>query len=302
MPTKTEQYKNEVLVEKAQELRTKHNELKNAIHSGNVRHQTEPPSRKEMISMGTVYTKLKENGVRLCKLRDKKEAKAQGKSNPSKLRVVKVDAALSQFLRLKERGLPEDMYPDTLVTSYFANWVVIENRQKGTEVKLNGPDDPFVKLFLEDLQKPGSGPTLKDEETGEETETAVLDANGKQINPLKMNKHMFIFASHYIRKMKTVNGKSAMRREVVSKADYPDEYARILQEHHLLTEVFKSARKDYVNAKREVARLQEGKEKAVQVGDVSINDSIQKANAALRKARNEYVALLNKNLFKHSIA
>lgn len=317
MPSNNDKYKEEELVVEALALRDLHLKLKDAIHDPKIRHQTKVPCRKDMISSSTVYTKAKDHVIRLAKARDKKEAKANGKSSGSKLRVVRVDSALSTFLRLRERGLPADMYPDTLVTSYFTDWVVRSGLQNGKEVRLldhnglpvNAAAAEFVRLFGEDLKRPKSGPTIKPGQIDPVTKqvatheilTSVLDAQGRQINPFNMNKHMFIFAPHYPQVPKSNHGKYEKGREVISREDHPDIYERMEKEHALFTGELGTARKRYRDAQDTLKELQEKKDKAVQVGDRTINDSITRATNELRLAKQAYVSILNTNLIPHNI-
>lgn len=310
MPSNNDKYKDEDLVCEAIALRELHMQLKDRIHDPKVRHQTKIPSRKEMISSGTVYTKLKGYALRLAKARDKKEDKASGKSSGSKLRVVRVDSTLSTFLRLKERNLPVDMYPDTLVTSYFTDWVVRSGLQKGKEVLLTGsPGREFIDLFGDDLKKLGSGPLIKanniDPRTGKvvlvDTPTAVLDADGKQINPFNMNKHMHIFASHYPQVPKKVNGHYEKGREVISRDEYPKVYEQMQSEHTLFTVHIGNARRRYRALQDRLLSLQEKKAMALEVGDSTITDSIAEASHELRLAKQEYISLLNENNITHHI-
>lgn len=249
-----------------------------------------------MIIMSSAFTQAKGHVVRLAKLRDKKVAKDDGVPSRSRLRVVRVDDKLSRFLRLKERHLPVDMYPDTVVTSYFTNWVVATGRQNGKEVKLFGPTDEFIILFGDDLKKLGSGPNIKsvDPITGQQkiTQTAVLDADGKQINPFHMNKHMTIFAAHYPQVSKNTNGKIERKRDVILKDQYPDVYDIMQQEHDLFTHVLGDARKRFCLAQKNLAKLQTKKDKALQVGETSITYSIQSAQSELNIAKKDYATLL----------
>lgn len=320
MPSNNDKYKTEELVVEALAIRDLHLKLKDEIHNPKVRHQTKVPTRKEMISSSTVYTKAKDHVIRLAKGRDKKEAKANGKSSGSKLRVVRVDEKLSAFLGLKNRGLPIDMYPDTLVTSGFTDWVVRSGLQNGKEVLLTGYKTgnyqpvnqaaaDFMQLFGDDLKRLGSGPTVKagqvDPATGQvsavEVLTAVLDQQGRQINPFNMNKHMFIFAPHYPQVPKNTNGKYEKGREVISKDEFPDVYELMQREHALFTGELGNARKRYRDAQDALKKLQDKKDKAVLVGDRTINDSISRAQNELRQAKQSYIGILNTNFIPHNI-
>jgi len=316
MPSNNDKYKCEELVIEALALRDLHLNLKDEIHNPKIRHQNKTPTRKEMISSSTVYTKTKDHIIRLAKLRDKKESKLSGKSSGSKLRVVRVDEALAQFLRLKERSLPVDMYPDTLVTSNFTDWVVRSGLQKGKEVLLTSNGVPvnnsakeFLKLFGEDLRRLGSGPTIKigqiDHSTGQTATqdilTSVLDQSSRQINPFNMNKHMFIFAPHYPQVPKNTNGRYEKGREVISKEEYPDVYERMQKEHALFTGELGNARKRYRDSQENLKKLQDKKDKAILVGDRTIMDSISRATIELRAAKQMYVNILNTNLIPHQI-
>jgi hypothetical protein len=316
MPANTEEYKNDPFVLSIIDIRTDFLKLKDLIHQGNVRHSVKVPSRKELISLKTVFTKWKDDATRVVKAKAKKADKASGKTSGSKLRVVKIDKALSQFLRLKERGLPEDKYPDTLVTSNFTDWVVRSGLQNGKEVRLfnnnvpvNAASSEFLQLFGKDLRELGSGPTIKigqiNPNTGLvsqcEVLTAVLDENGVQINPFNMNKHMFIFSSHYPQVTKNVNGTYTKGRDVISKDDHPDVYAKMQEEHTLLTSTLGNARKAYKEAQETVKKLQDKKDKAIQVGDRTISDSIEMAQNRYRECKSLYVSILNKNNIPHMI-
>lgn len=302
MPSNNDKYKQEELVLLAIELRDLHLKLKDAVHDPKVRQQTKIPTRKEFISASTVYTKAKDHAIRLCKARDKKEAKASGKSNGSKLRVVRVDAALSRFLRLKERALPEDMYPDTLVTSNFTNWVVANNLQNGKEVKLmsSAAGAEFIRLFGNDLKQPGSGPTIKNQD-GTETLTSVLDSEGKQINPFNMNKHMAVFAKHYPQVPKSSGGTYKKGREVIDKDKFPQIYEIMQQEHALFTGQLGDSRKRYREAQDVLKKLTDKKSKAIDVGDRGITDAVKRAELDLKQSKQEYVKLLNTNRIPHTI-
>lgn len=317
MPANNDKYNQESLVLEALELRKLHLQLKDLMHDDKIRHQTKIPSRKEMISTSTVYTKAKEHVVRLIKSRDKKDAKAEGKPSSTKLRVVRVDEALASFLRLKERGLPADMYPDTLVTSNFTDWVVRSGLQNGKEVLLTKDGKPvntsaadFIRLFSEDLKRAGSGPTIKagekDPVTGmtvtEDTLTSVLDQSGKQVRPFNMNKHMFIFAAHYPQVPKNIGGRYEKGRDVVTREDHTDIYERMQREHTLFTGDLGNARKRFRTAQDDLKKLQEKKDKALQVGDRSIQDSISRATQELRTAKQAYITILNNNYIPHNIA
>lgn len=302
MPVKADKYKSEELVIEALELRDMHSSLKDLLHKKEYQHQSTIPTRKELITMGKVYTELKENAVRLYKAREK--ANKDFKPRGGKIRVVRVDAALSKFLRLNERGLPANVYPDNLVTSYFTDWAAHTGRQHGREIKLFGPNDEFVQLFGEDLKRPGSGPTIKVKDTNgkvvSETLTSVLDKNGTQINPFNMNKHMFIFLFHYPHVV--VQGKkTGTSRDVLPEADNQEIYARLAAEHKLLTATIKDARHKYLDAVKRSTKLQSKKDKALQVGERSITDTIATTNDEMRASKVAYINLLFTNGFKPTI-
>jgi hypothetical protein len=254
MPSNNDKYKEEALVKDFITLRTLFLELKGAIYDANVRHQSKIPTKKELIAKSTVFTKAKDHTIRLSKLRDKKEDKASGKASSSKLRVVVVDDTLSEFLELRQRGIRQEKmedgrlvwaYPDTLVTSAFTDWSARNNLQNGKEIKLEGQaGERFKRLFNEDLKLPGSGPTIKNLD-GSEIKTSVLDANGNQINPFHMNKHMFVFARHYPHTTKNVGGKYTSGREVIPRDEHPTLYLTMESEHALFTEKLKDARQKY---------------------------------------------------------
>lgn len=317
MPSNNDKYKTEELVLEVIALRDLHLKLKDLIHDNRVRHQTKVPTRKELISSSTVYTKVKDHVIRLSKARDKKDAKTSGKGSTSKLRVVRVDGTLASFLRLKERGLPADMYPDTLVTSYFTDWVVRCGLQNGKEVLLTRDGNPinqhaadFIRLFSADLKRLGSGPTVKvgqvDPHTGlvsdREVLTSVFDDTGRQINPFNMNKHMFIFAPHYPQVAKNIGGKLNKGREVINRDEHPDVYDLMHKEHTLFTVDIGNARKRYRETQDTLKRLQDKKDKAIQVGDRTITDSITRASTDLFVAKQHYTNILNSNRITHGIA
>lgn len=316
MPSNNDKYKTEELVLEAIALRDLHLRLKDLVHDNRVRHQTKVPSRKEMISSSTVYTKMKDHVIKLVKARDKKDAKVSGKPSMSKLRVVRVDNTLSSFLRLKERGLPTDMYPDTLVTSYFTDWVVRCGLQNGKEVLLTRNGVPvnqyaadFIRLFDADLKRLGSGPTVKigavNPSTGvvsdREVLTSVFDDTGKQINPFNMNKHMFIFAPHYPQVPKNTNGRFEKGREVINRDEHVSVYELMQKEHTLFTVDIGNARKRYRETQDVLKKLQDKKDKAIQVGDRTITDSISRASTDLFNAKQQYTSILNSNHITHNI-
>lgn len=317
MPANNEEFKNDPLVKSIIELRESLLKLKDSIHQNNIRHSVKVLSRMEIINLSTILTKWKDDTIRLVKARSKKEDKASGKTSGSKLRVVRVDKTLSQFLRLKERGLPEDKYPDTLVTSNFTDWVVRSGLQNGKEVRLFNNGTPvnsaaaeFLNLFSEDLKRQGAGPTIKpgqiDPKTGLVSEvqitSAVLDEYGKQINPFNMNKHMFIFSFHYPQVPKNVNNSYVKSRDVISRDEYPEVYAKMQEEHTLLTVTLGNARKAYKESQEQLKKLQDKKDKALQVGDRTIGDSIELAQAKLRENKMVYTSILNMNHIPHLIS
>lgn len=304
MPSNTDKYKDEFLVSEAIRLRKKHEELKALVHTEGIRHSTKVPKKREFITLGSVYTKAKEHGARLCSAKDKREAKEMKGTGSGRLRVVRVDKVLSEFLGLEKRGLPKDMYSDSLVTSMFTDWAFRTGRQNGREIKLFGPEDDFVKLFGEDLKKPGSGPFKKvKDSSGKETviETSVLDADGNQINPFLMNKHMFIFKFHYPQKPKTTSGKYTMGRDIISKDDYPHIYERIQREREFLTIDLNEKRTAFKKAKNNLEKLTKSKENALKVGDTSIEASIRAADQEYRETRSAYIRLLNLNKLPFNI-
>lgn len=300
MVSKMEQYKAEPLVQEILEIRNLHMKLKDLIHTNAVRHQSNVPSRKELITMSKPFTEIKDHVIRLCKVRDRASAKAQS----PKLRVAAIDATLSKFLRLKERGLPMGMYPDTLVTSYFADWAYRTGRSNGMEIKLNGPNDEFVQLFGDDLKRLGSGPTIKVKDNNGNVVstvlTSVLDANGNQINPFRMNKHMFVFAPHYLSVPKA-SKEGRMGRQVLPQADNQQVYVVLQKEHDLMVGPLKEARKRYTQASKKLDVLQAKKDKALQVGERSIIDTIYKVGDEIKTSKVAYIALLNQNNLPHSL-
>lgn len=298
MPTDNGKFKQATLVAKAVEIREKHMRLKDLVHGKNIHRQTVVPPRKQLISWGSVYTKAKDHSIKLYKKKEKKDAKSENKGTSSKMRIVRIDATLSKFLRTRERGFSEvDMYQDTLVTSYFTDWVVRNGLQNGKEVKLN---QEFISLFGEDLKKLGTGPT-KIDSNGTEVKTAVLDPSGNQINPLNMNKHMTVFAFHYPQKTKTVNGRTTTGREVIAKDEYPRVYEEIKKEHTLMTIDLKQARNAYKKAQTLVRDLGERKKVAPKYGDRSIDDDMRNAEDSLKRAKTEYVRILNANRLPHTL-
>lgn len=307
MPSNNDKYKTEELAQEAVALRELHGRLKEALHSGNVRHQTKIPTKKEMIGLGTVFTKLKDDAIRLAKLRDKKDDKAAGKTSTGKLRVVTVDTQLAEFLGLPARGFQRvrladgrDVwaYPDTLVTSFFTNWAVANGLQRGKVISLDGPaGEQFKRLFSDNLKALGSGPKVK--ETG--ALTAVLDANGNQINEFHMNKHMFVFAPHYPQVNKHVGNKYEKGREVIPRDEHPALYDQMQREHALLTDELKSARLKFKEAQENLAKLNLKREKALQLGDRTVPDMIRNAETEMRLAKQNYLSLLTRNRIPHSI-
>lgn len=304
MPTNNDKYKQERIVLLAKEARTLHLKLKDLIHNDKIRHQGNIPTRKQMISMGTVYTRITLHATKLAKARDKKLAKASGKSNGSKLRVVRINDTLSKFLCLKERGLPENVYSDTLVTSNWTNWGIANGRQEGKIIKLYGRNDPFVQLFMNDLKELGSGPTTKITNSNgvvEKVLSRVLDEDGNQINDFFMNKHMKIFANHYPLVPKTTSNKYELGRDVVNKDEYPELYSIMQKEHGLFTGDLKALRKRYCETQKKLKELNDKKDRALEVGDRSINDSIYKATTEYKQAKQAYVTLMNANNIQHII-
>lgn len=294
MVTKNDKYKNDSLFLEAKRIRELHIKLKNLIHVQGVKIITKDvPSRQEMIVSGALYTEFGKFVVKLCKRIDKKSSTKSKKT----INLVEISDNLAKLLELEERGItrgPNGNYICTapLVTSMFGNFTFATGRQSGDEIKLFGKNDPLVTLFENELKSPGSGPTNK--KTGEKT--CVLNSKGEQINPFKMNRHMTIFSSHYI---KSDNDKK--KRKVVNKDDVPELYEKIVAEHKLFTDTLHTARDNYKAALKKYDTLKKKKDDAVKVGDDSIKDALLHASDEYKKTKKIYLDLMNKNNIKHNI-
>ena len=301
MPANNDRFKEHELAALATDTRLKFLSLKDSVHQKDVRLQQKVRSRKEWISDAKVFTRMKDMAIRGLKAAHKKKATSESNGEPAPMRVVQVDSHLAKFLGLERRGFKPIIdgsgnkvwyYCDTLTLSYFSNWVVATGRQDGRNVKLED-DDPFVRLFGEDMKKPGTGPTH---------DTAILDTEGKQVNPFVNNKHMTLFSSHYPRKGRRVGNDSKITRVVFPKEDYPDAYACMVKERELLTGDMKKARNEYKNALKRYNELLAKKDQASRLGDNTLRDHLEEASDQVNIKKRAYMRLMNENDFKHKLA
>lgn len=83
---------------------------------------------------------------------------------------ILIDDTLTKFLQLRKRW-PKidryDIYDMKMLISYFMVWLHIEGRgsRYHPHVQLHGTEDPFVRLFWNDLRKKESGIYIDEEDT-----------------------------------------------------------------------------------------------------------------------------------------
>lgn len=296
MPTDTSKYKNDPLISLLDQLRKKNEELKTLMHTEVIEYQGTVPSRREMISRGKKYTDLKPHVIKMLKMQEKKSVDKPKRS----MKLTKVDPRLSKFLRLKERGLPEDVYPDILVMSYFADWVVREGRSDGKNVKLFGKDDPFVRLFKPELSAPGSS-SDGENEYGELVERAVLDEAGNPVNPFPVCKHMTIFKDLYPRKRKLVGKVYKDTRDTVTGDEYDTLIPVYQKERDFLTTTLNAARTKYKDTSKKYHELVCKETDAKTLGDGALRSSLVLAKRNLDVATREYKSLLDQNSLPHKL-
>lgn len=296
MPTNTSKYANEELMVLLNQLLKLNTEVKELMHTNVVHHQVKVPSRREIISKGKTYTTLKPAVIRLMRKVEKRDKVDEDR----KIRIMRVHPKLSKFLRLKERGLPTDVYPDTLVMSYFSDWVTREGRSDKKNVKLFGRDDPFVLLFKEELSQPGSGPDMKDDD-GNVHKTSVLDSSGNVVNEFPRCKHMVIFKNLYSQKRQLQGDKYVQKREVVSGDEHTSLLPIMEKERDLLKNVLKEARKKYTASLDKYNTLLSKQEEAKSLGDNSARTSLLMAKRELDENTRKYTSLLTSNNLPHKI-
>lgn len=300
MPTNVAKYNDDELIMLLSKLQTLNKEIKELMHT-NVRHQqSKVETRSAIISRGKVYRELKPMTAKLLKECEKKKDKESGEKKPRKIRITRIHPKLAKFLRLKERGLPVDKYPDTLVMSYFSDWVVREGRRDGLNVKLFGRNDEFVQLFKEELSQLGSGADKKDEE-GNEIQTSVLDKDGNIVNPFPRCKHMVIFKNQYVQKRQLQGDTFVVKREPIS----GDEYTQCLpvyeKERDLLTKTLKDARGKYKKNFDKYHELLAKQEEAKNVGDNSARSAALLSKKDMEDSCKKYIQLLNTNSLTHKL-
>lgn len=317
MPTNTSKFNNEELMHMLNKLYAKNNDMKNLIHENVVYHQSKVPSKRQMISLGKNFTDMKPHVNKILRKRDKKEGRKTGR----KIRISRIHPKLARFLRLKERGLPTDVYYDALVMSYIADWTVREGRSDGINIKLFGRDDPFVLLFKDELSLPGSAPNqveedpnlfqapalddeglpLEDEEGRPYLLTSILDRDGNPVKPFARCKHMFIFKNMYIQKRKLQDKTYVTQREVIAGEEYANALPFIEKEKDLLTNVLKDARSKYKSALDKYEGLSQKQEQAKNLGDSSMRSTLVLAKKELDESAKKYTQLLTINNLSHKI-
>ncbi len=275
------QYADEELVKLAIDIRTKHLKLKDLIHLDGIRLQQKVKTRTELISDAKVFTKMRDHAISLVK----------EKSN--KLKLVQVNDTLASFLRLNERNFSpiynsngEEVwyYSGNLMLSYFVNWVVSTGRHDGKNVKLFGPNDPFVKLFKDDLLEAG-----------------IVDEAGEQVAPFPSNKHMRIFTRHYPNESRLVGKDYSNARIQISESEHPDIYQRMESERTLLKGEMGKVRNAYRDSCKKYQTLIDRRSAAEEVGDTAFDTHLSNAYNNMAQKTRTYMALLNKNGFEHSL-
>jgi hypothetical protein len=317
MPTNTSKYNEEELIKILEQLRAKNTEIKELIHTNVIYHQSKVPTKREMVTLGKKFTDMKPVVNKALKKRDKKE----GKKTERKIRISRIHPKLARFLRLKERGLPSDVYYDAIVMSYFADWVVREGRSDGVNVKLNGKDDPFVVLFREELSQPGSaanqleedenlfqapaydndGNAVLDKNGNQLLATSVLDRDGNVAKPFPRCKHMFIFKNMYVQKRKLQGDTYITQREVITGEEYTNALPAIERERDLFKDVLKEVRKKYKDTLKRYEELSHKQEQAKSLGDTSVRTSLLLCKKDLDDAAKKYITILNNNYLTHKI-
>jgi len=296
MTTDIVKYKDDPLLQLLGQLYAKNNELKELLHTNVLKDQGDRPSRRNMVSRSKKYTDLKETVIKLIKLEAKNSA--DKKKRPMKL--TKIDPRLAKFLLLKERGLPQHVYPDILVLSYFHDWVVREGRVDGRNVRLFGKDDPFVRLFKAELSQPGSGEDIVNEDETV-TPTSVLDAEGNPVRPFPICKHMTIFSNLYLHKKKLVGKTYQEVRDTVSGDEYNSLIPLFEKERLFLTTTLKDARTKYKGALASYNNLLSKETDAKSLGDSSFRVSLLNAKRVLDTATREYEQVLDSNHLPHKL-
>lgn len=287
-------YKDDSLIRKLTTLYDLNTEIKNLMHTNVHYYQSKVPSRSQMVSKGKVYTQLKVPTTRLVR----EEEKKLKDDTPStrKMRISRIHPKLARFLRLKERGLPTDKYPDSLVMSYFADWVAREGRRDGNNVKLFGRDDPFVLLFKEELSLPGSGP---DNEDGP---TSVLDKDGNIINPFPRRKHMVVFKNLFVQKRQLQGDTYVTKRESIVGEEYANSLSLYEKERELLTKTLGDSRNRYTKADDKYKALLSKQEEAKSMGDTSVNTLLPQYKKEVDEAMRAYLLLLDQHNLTHKLS
>lgn len=291
--------------------------MKELIHSNVVYHQSKVPAKRAMISLGKNFTDMKPHVNKILRKRDKKE----GRKTERKIRISRIHPKLARFLKLKERGLPTDVYYDALVMSYVADWTVREGRSDGVNIRLFGKDDPFVLLFKEELSLPGAGPNqveedpnlfqapalddeglpLEDDEGRPYLLTSVLDREGNPVKPFARCKHMFVFKNMYVQKRKLQGNTYVTQREVIAGEEYTNALPFIQKERELLTTTLKDSRTRYKTALDKYENLAKKQEQARDLGDTSVRSTLITAKKELDEAARKYTQVLTSNNLPHKI-
>ena len=301
MVTSVQTYESELLfklVAEMKDLHQKHKELLHAKHKFSIINRVS--TKRDLIKQNKSLTLAGKFAVKLLKSRDKVVAKQSNTHKTVKTIMVKIKPELAEFLELKKRRLPTDVYIATAATSFFTNYITAHRLKEGKYVKLN---DTLRKVFGEQLKKLGTGPDVKNPD-GTVTKTAVLDQNGIQINPLDMTKHMTILSDlypHIVKEVDPKTGKPKRQRLVVKENENQAAYALLTKEADLLINVLSEVRKRYEAAIKKLASLSDTKDSALAVGDNDVNLALTLAHDELIKTRREYVSLMNKHGISHSL-
>lgn len=291
MSTDNVRFKEDALIKETHELHELHMKFKELLCGKNVRWGSTVPERGAIHKSAQAFTETRNNAFRLLKMVERVEKTATRTVTPD---VFKIDATMATFLHLKERGLSVEAYERRVSLSYFANYVVCMDMKDGKHIKLEGPGGEELKrLFGTELRIPGSGPTMIAED-GSKIQTAVLDADGNQINPFEFIKFLTIASPHFVH----AGGKLVR----VSRQSYPSIYEQMVKEKQLMTVDLKKARTDYEGACDLLVDLKSRKDKALALGDRAINERILAATKTVRSTKMAYIKIMDANKIPHNLS
>lgn len=255
--------------------------------------------RKNFISTNKFFT----TANTLAVSEERKKALIDG---PPNIMVVAIQEPLAQFLELNRRGLDSRYYSNTVFMSYFFNYIECNGLKQGKNVVFKSGSDlhnllsSLDKYTYEGLFKPQQ----KIDKSGVKMISPVLTDLGDGTFSMNFDKVLTLF-SLFTKKVRANDPTQSLKQVTVDVSElHPDVFNRLNAERLVLTNEISVARKKYTDAIKNHQKYTQPLETTTNIiadRQSIINDKIQTYSDQINQYRADYVNLLNKYGFKHTM-